>query len=479
MVSITRRKRTPLSRVFLIVVGCVAFLMILSLPTAEERVYDEVLQGLMQIDVPPVDNNNAMDPVDNNNAMDPVNNAKETIQGVPSETTDAETTTNEEAQTDPPQVAVPVSETPAPKSDPAATATTDMAAARVTTNLPPPVEPSSVEAMLQQAARDSTPKKDVTAQEAATTTQESYPPVNCETVLRQGYRQESAAAGDKSLNPNNDQIHARFIQKIKTPFWLSLHHETYDSTPYLDIMRPNERDAADAPGVYNQTIVTAIFQEILESSQDGIVLDVGANVGWYSLLSRAMGRTVEAFEPLQSNVFRLCESVFLNRWTTSTSGWDPQSSGVNIHNVAIGHRAREALFSNVGSEVLANGKTSDTQSVAVQIAPLDSIARAKGWLGQGDKTTTIALLKINLGSGGGESPVFQGAPTLLSSKIVKNIVMTVQSVDKLWVQTLLNAHYTVHKWGNWTGPDQDFTRLDVFEALRDYPKPMTIWWKQV
>lgn len=76
-------------------------------------------------------------------------------------------------------------------------------------------------------------------------------------------------------------------------------------------------------------------QEILEKKKDdadGIVVDVGANVGMATFAAAAMGFRVVAFEPVFENLQRVCDGVFLNR------AWD---------RVAVFHAAASDKIGNV------------------------------------------------------------------------------------------------------------------------------------
>lgn len=42
------------------------------------------------------------------------------------------------------------------------------------------------------------------------------------------------------------------------------------------------------------------------------MIDVGANVGWISLVSASLGMPTFSFEPNPKNVLRLCQTIFLN-----------------------------------------------------------------------------------------------------------------------------------------------------------------------
>jgi FkbM family methyltransferase len=45
-----------------------------------------------------------------------------------------------------------------------------------------------------------------------------------------------------------------------------------------------------------------------------LVLDIGMNIGWFSLYSRAHGHDVASFEPNPTMFLRMCESLEYNNW---------------------------------------------------------------------------------------------------------------------------------------------------------------------
>lgn len=55
-----------------------------------------------------------------------------------------------------------------------------------------------------------------------------------------------------------------------------------------------------------------IASEIMKTST--IFVDVGANIGFYSLLARSMGMRVISIEPLAENVTMLCRNILENDW---------------------------------------------------------------------------------------------------------------------------------------------------------------------
>ncbi|KAL3875556.1 hypothetical protein ACJMK2_033497 [Sinanodonta woodiana] len=59
---------------------------------------------------------------------------------------------------------------------------------------------------------------------------------------------------------------------------------------------------------------TKVFQSALQNVPNATVLDIGANIGYYTLLSGAMGHKVIAIEPVTANILHLQESLKLNKF---------------------------------------------------------------------------------------------------------------------------------------------------------------------
>jgi FkbM family methyltransferase len=293
-------------------------------------------------------------------------------------------------------------------------------------------------------------------------------PIRCQELFQLGYRQDSKdTAQEKELNPNNDQVHARYTQNLTSPFWISVHHEKFDKEQYDSIM---------LDGVYNKTALSQAAVEILgQASRSARVLDVGAQVGWFTLLARGMGFEVDAFEPLRPNLFRLCESLFLNKWSNFVEQTYP-GPFVNIHGVAVSDQTSDSfLMSQRGANALTTGdKEIKTSSIS-----LDEFAKGRGWINE-----DIALLKIN--TGGMEDNILTGAKDLLASKMVKNVLLGLYNPNSTKACTvLLEAGYAVHMWGYSLGPDQDAAALPkegLVDALREKvsnrdDKQMFLWFK--
>ena len=77
------------------------------------------------------------------------------------------------------------------------------------------------------------------------------------------------------------------------PFYISLHSQFFDKKRWVHIMKTGE---------YYEKGLTQLFHQILttyDSTEQPrpLMLDIGMNIGWFSLYSHAHGHDVAAFEP--------------------------------------------------------------------------------------------------------------------------------------------------------------------------------------
>ncbi|MBW6466046.1 MAG: FkbM family methyltransferase [Brevefilum sp.] len=127
-----------------------------------------------------------------------------------------------------------------------------------------------------------------------------------------------------------------------------------------------------------------------------VVYDIGANVGFYSLLAAHLtGPTgkVYAFEPLHRNVEFIRRHAALNRFET-----------IEIFEAAVSDQAGEAFF-DLGVSI-ATGHLSDSGTVSVHQVRLDDML-AEGVI------DPPHIMKVDVE--GAEYAVFQGAKTLLET----------------------------------------------------------------
>ena len=267
--------------------------------------------------------------------------------------------------------------------------------------------------------------------------------------------------------------HKSYVRLTTTeiPFYLSTSDKKVDNIR-ADIFRN---------GDYYENIMTTTMQTILKGvsvrmdntnqKRRPIMLDVGGNVGWFSMLSAAHGAEVFVFEPNVVNMIRLCESTVLNGWSLSSNAGEnqvhPYLKGVNdIHGEELVMYKVDP--SNPGSFSFSK-EHSDKSSYlkegahlledTLQMVTLDALARDQHWLDEDDNDATIAILKIDVE--GLELKVLSGARELLISHKVQYIFLEWKITEvHRWegmATILLNAGYVLYKFGAWLGPGQFVT----------------------
>mmetsp|Transcript_23142 Transcript_23142/g.42580 ORF Transcript_23142/g.42580 Transcript_23142/m.42580 type:complete len:229 (+) Transcript_23142:129-815(+) len=93
-------------------------------------------------------------------------------------------------------------------------------------------------------------------------------------------------------------------------FYISLHSQFYDKMRYVHIMKTGE---------YYEKGLTQLFHQILttyDSTEQPrpLMLDIGMNIGWFSLYSYAHGHDVAAFEPNPTMFLRVWYVYFSLVW---------------------------------------------------------------------------------------------------------------------------------------------------------------------
>lgn len=259
-------------------------------------------------------------------------------------------------------------------------------------------------------------------------------------------------------DPNEGKIYAR--ETITTPhFRISLHEQTYDPVRWR-IMEE---------GKYYEDEVHQRFVDILEHTEPSFVLDVGANIGYYTLLSASLGHNVIAFEPNPANVLRLCDSLRLNDFSNGT----PE---IHIFQNAVSNVHGEEMMlhspKNPGQAFLKpmEGQDEETNDhkAKTTVISLDKLAEEQGWFDNAD--FHIKLLKVDVE--GKEPQVFLGAPKLLKSGLVEHILTEGRRFGRTNIQdsfvVLFEAGYTIKE-----------PRIPIDSQLssaREKAKAVCDWW---
>jgi FkbM family methyltransferase len=267
-------------------------------------------------------------------------------------------------------------------------------------------------------------------------------------------------------DPNESKLYGRRIDGISgQAFWISVHDEEFDRVRWTTIF---------LNGQYYEKSMDEAFVDVLSRSHpDAIVMDVGGNIGWFTLFARSMGFSVETFEPNERNCVRLCESLRLNRWSNAVENTfdafslQQQQRNVNVHYIALGDKDTKQTFyfhpSNPGQGSLhtpANAALNTYEgemTKTVKVVTLDSFVHGRGWF---DASVEIAILKVDIE--GYEPNVFDGGKQLLKSKMIKNIMIEMspkmprnnEAANIEMIALIINSGYELHLWGLWQGPNK-------------------------
>lgn len=200
----------------------------------------------------------------------------------------------------------------------------------------------------------------------------------------------------------------RWVNATTPPFWISLHKKWFDMMRWTSIMNN---------GNYYESGITHQFHQILgTTSAPGRVIDIGMNIGWFTIYSRAHGHHVASFEPNSVMHTRVCESLVLNKWHNDSS--------VKMFPYGLGERKENLTLTmgkNPGGSSFVEQRLAPKyrKYVTVKVVTLDSIATEEGWMLP--DALVIHLMKVDVE--GFEPFVFRGGKQLLQSGKIQNIIM--------------------------------------------------------
>ncbi|AEC07874.1 FkbM family methyltransferase [Arabidopsis thaliana] len=204
--------------------------------------------------------------------------------------------------------------------------------------------------------------------------------------------------------PQSKPIIANVVENLKYPFVYSLADlGNLPEKPHKNIVRLLKGKPFRKPDI------SATIQEVLDSmrasGKNGIVVDVGANVGMASFAAAVMGFKVLAFEPVFENLQRICDGIWFNRVASLVTVFEAAASD-RTGDITF-HKLVGRLDNSAVSEVGARLAFKSNKEIAVQVKsiPLDKLI---------PPSQPVLLIKIDVQ--GWEYHVLKGAKKLLSGK---------------------------------------------------------------
>ncbi|CAN0900234.1 hypothetical protein LINGRAHAP2_LOCUS20730 [Linum grandiflorum] len=201
-------------------------------------------------------------------------------------------------------------------------------------------------------------------------------------------------------SPQAHPVVANLVENVQYPFLFSLSDfGSLPDKPHKNIVRLLKGK------LFRKPDISATIQGILQGKkkEDGIVVDVGANVGMASFAAAVMGFKVFAFEPVMENLQRICDGIWFNRVGELVTVFEAAASD-RVGNITF-HKLVGRLDNSAISATGAKLAFKSNEEVAVQVRtiPLDEVI---------PDSQPVLLIKIDVQ--GWEYHVLKGASKLLS-----------------------------------------------------------------
>ena len=313
-------------------------------------------------------------------------------------------------------------------------------------------------------------------------------------------------------DPNQGKQILAHINKIPNapPFDIAIHVKAFDKARWM--LYQNGR-------YYEHALENAWTRILQQAPSHSRILDVGGNIGYYSFLSLAFGKslTVDTFEPNPINVLRACETIRHYRPRLSHEYIDKQKDEMTMSSSSSSSLAtmnlwklgisdtkgsltfqyhpknpgggRFVLGGNYGA---GEGPRDNDSTDLLHVTTLDDFARARGFFNVSDDDLRIEILKVDVEQH--EAHVLVGARALLQRRVIQNIFVEwnghgdQRAIHTQALQILLDAGYTLCGWGVTKGPslgnvpfdNQDRSHLieNMDVVMSQMKKPhVNLWWQ--
>lgn len=172
------------------------------------------------------------------------------------------------------------------------------------------------------------------------------------------------------------------------------------TTPWGFLLAGNK---AMVEGAY-EPMETELVRKILQ--ENDVLVNVGANIGYYCCHALSMGKTVIAFEPMSRNLRYLCRNIKANGWPD-----------VEIFPLALSNRAGvlEIYGGNTGASTVKGW--SGTPETYVTLVPSSTLDLVLGDRLRGKRVFILVDVE------GAEQWMLEGATTLLAARDPKPVWM--------------------------------------------------------
>jgi len=243
-------------------------------------------------------------------------------------------------------------------------------------------------------------------------------------------------------DPNQGKL---FLRQVVTDpsFFVSVHDKRYDSVRYSSIFEK---------GDYYEENVRKRFEYILSEHQHEtmpVVLDVGGNIGYYTLLSSVWNHYVITFEVNPANLMRLCESISQNDFDDQVAIYRLGLSNTTgrLHGVQVGKNPGQVGLLDeedkrntlVADYFKGNETKSKTKKFTVTTITLDDYVTQRGWYDRSDINITLWKLDTE----GHEPHILEGSRQFIQSKLAKNILLEFRPETRAAADLLLDAGYLI------------------------------------
>jgi FkbM family methyltransferase len=292
-------------------------------------------------------------------------------------------------------------------------------------------------------------------------------PLSCQLLIDE-YSSRNKLKRIRVRDPNRGEI--LLVRNVTDQFLVSIHknrkhwkgytilqtgtHYSIHTTQLIKhILQPNYTKAKQQqqqPQPGEDEVDQEEGQEELQQKDSRRFMEVGASLGWFSLLARSLGiQYVDVFEPNLVNVLRICQSLKANHWLDTATN---RTNTVRIYPYGITAEDGTVLFQYPPDEEGSTSARINTNwGHKSQAFALDSFARERNWLERNDQI--ISILKIDVGH---HAPlVIAGAEEFLKSGMVKSIIfdMSIRHMgDKedclQAISQLMESGFELAMWGD-------------------------------